>query len=94
MDMLTLTTPWALVLLVLLPATAVTGYARLRRLPARRAPLVLTLRLLVLDLLVTALAGPAWRTTERRVAVMFLVDASGSVGVLAPVVLRPPNRPG
>ncbi len=78
--MLTLTTPWTLVLLVLLPVTAVTGYARLRRLPGRRAPLVLTLRLLILGLLVAALAGPEWRTTERRVAVMFLVDASGSVG--------------
>ena len=78
--MLTFSTPWALALLVLLPATAVAGYARLRRLPGQRAPLALALRLLVLALLVAALAGPAWRTTERRVAVMFLVDASGSMG--------------
>jgi len=78
--MLHFTTPWALVLLVLLPATALAGYTRLRRLPGRRAPLVLVLRMLVLGLLIAALAGPAWRTTERRVAVMFLVDASGSVG--------------
>jgi Ca-activated chloride channel family protein len=78
--MLTFTTPWALLLLVLLPVTALAGYTRLRRLPGRRASLVLALRLLVLGLLVAALAGPAWRTTERRVAVMFLVDASGSMG--------------
>jgi len=78
--MLTFTSPWALLLLILLPVTAAAGYARLRRLPGRRAPLVLALRLLVLGLLVAALAGPAWRTTDRQVAVMFLVDASASVG--------------
>ncbi len=78
--MLTLTSPWALLLLILLPVTAVAGYARLRRLPGRRAPLVLALRMLVLGLLIVALAGPAWRTSDRQVAVMFLVDASASVG--------------
>ena len=33
--MLSFMTPWALVLLLLLPATAAVGYARLQRLPGR-----------------------------------------------------------
>lgn len=78
--MMTLTTPWALLLLALLPLTAVFGYARLRRLPGRRGVLALELRLLLLALLVAALAGPRWRTSGQRVAVVFLVDASASVG--------------
>jgi len=78
--MLIFTAPWALLLLGLLPATALASRARLRRLPGRRGALVLTLRLLVLGLLATALAGPQWRTRTQRVAVMFLVDASASVG--------------
>ena len=42
--MLRLATPWALVLLLLLPATAALGYARLQRLPGRMAytPAVVT----------------------------------------------------
>lgn len=75
-----LTTPWALVLLLLLPVTAVVGYVRLRRLPGQRGPLALCLRLLVLALFVFALTGPQWRITQQRVAVVFLVDASASVG--------------
>src|SRR2546430_15880063 len=78
--MLTLATPWALVLLLLLPVTAALGYARLRRLPGRRGPLALVLRLSVVALLVGALVGPQWRVLERRVSVVFLVDASASVG--------------
>src|SRR5919202_1199149 len=78
--MLSFTTPWALVLLLLLPATAVLGYARLKRLPGRRGPIALAMRLAVVALLVGALAGPQWRLLERRVSVVFVVDASASVG--------------
>ena len=77
--MLRLATPWALVLLLLLPATAALGYARLQRLPGRRGPIALAMRLAVVALLVGALAGPQWRLLERRVSVVFLVDASASV---------------
>jgi secreted protein with Ig-like and vWFA domain len=73
-------TPWALVLLLLLPATAALGYARLQRLPGRRGPIALAMRLAVVALLVGALVGPQWRLLERRVSVVFLVDASASVG--------------
>lgn len=79
--MLTLNTPWALLLLVVVvPATVLLGYARLRRLPGQRGTIAMALRLLILALLATALAGPAWRTMERRVSVVFLLDASASVG--------------
>ena len=78
--MLSFMTPWALVLLLLLPATAALGYARLQRLPGRRGPIALAMRLSVVALLVGALAGPQWRLLERRVSVVFLVDASASVG--------------
>src|SRR5919201_496935 len=78
--MLNFMTPWALVLLLLLPATAALGYARLQRLPGRRGPIALAMRLAVVALLVGALAGPQWRLLERRVSVVFLVDASASVG--------------
>jgi Mg-chelatase subunit ChlD len=67
------------VLLLLLPATAALGYARLQRLPGRRGPIALAMRLAVLTLLVGALAGPQWRLLERRVSVVFLVDASASM---------------
>src|SRR5918912_2241564 len=78
--MLRLATPWAFVLLLLLPATAALGYTRLQRLPGRRGPIALAMRLAVVALLVGALAGPQWRLLERRVSVVFLVDASASVG--------------
>src|SRR2546421_9133032 len=105
--MLTFATPWALVLLLLLPATAALGYARLQRLPGRRGPIALAMRLAVVALLVGALAGPQWRLLERRVSVVFLVDASASVGAAgqrsgmewagpAVAAARPPGpaRPG
>src|SRR5437763_16154737 len=82
--MLSFMTPWALVLLLLLPATAALGYARLQRLPGRRGPIALATRLAVVALLVGALAGPQWRPLERRVSVVFLVDASASVGATGP----------
>src|SRR5579864_2476700 len=78
--MLIFTSPWALALLVLLPITAVFGYARLRRLPGRRGPIALALRMLVLALVVAALAGPEWRTLQARVSVVFVADASASMG--------------
>ena len=79
--MLLLTTPWILpLLLVLLPAAVVLGRERLRRLPGRRGAVALALRVAVLTLLVAALAGPEWRTLDPRVSVVFLVDASASVG--------------
>lgn len=78
--MLTFASPWALLLLLVLPITAVAGYARIQRLPRRRRPAALVLRMAVLGLLVLALAGPQWKLLEQRVAVMFLVDASASVG--------------
>ncbi len=78
--MLTLMTPWALLLLLLLPAAAIVAVPRLRRLPGQRGPIALALRLSILTLLVLALAGPQWRTMVSKVAVVFLVDASHSVG--------------
>src|SRR5438105_6614587 len=78
--MLSFVTPWALVLLLPLPATAALGYTRLQRLPGRRGPIALAMRLSVVALLVGALAGPQWRLLERRVSVVFLADASASVG--------------
>src|SRR5205085_11037529 len=79
-DMLRLATPWALVLLLLLPATAALGYARLQRLPGRRGPIALAMRLAAVALLVGALAGPQWRLLERRGSGVLPVHASARVG--------------
>jgi secreted protein with Ig-like and vWFA domain len=80
--MITFAFPRALLLLLLLPVVVALGLRRVRRLPGWRGPAVLFLRLLVLGLLVAAVADPAWRVGTRRQAlsVVFLVDASDSVG--------------
>jgi len=78
--MLIFATPWALLLLALLPLTAALGRTRLRRLPGRRGVVALAARLLLLGLLVAALCGPEWRAEVGQVSTVFLVDASASVG--------------
>ena len=80
--MIAITAPRVLLLLLLLPIVAVLGRARLRRLPGRRGPLVLSLRLFVLGLLILCIANPLWRIGTWRTgsSVLFLVDSSASVG--------------
>ncbi|HWE64401.1 MAG TPA: VWA domain-containing protein [Chloroflexota bacterium] len=75
-----------LLLLALVPlgwGTIAVGRARLRRLPWLRALITLILRLAIVVLLVTALAGPRATMAAAGVNVVFVVDRSASSGTEA-----------
>lgn len=75
-------TPLALVLLVALPFTIYLGWPR-QRFRRRRDSFSLALRVIILLLLVLALAGTQVVQSADRLAVVFLVDASDSLGQAA-----------
>ncbi|MBN2470602.1 MAG: VWA domain-containing protein [Anaerolineae bacterium] len=79
---MTFTTPFALVLLLLLPAIAYIGWPRLafRR---RRDAASLALRLLIVLLIVLGLAGLHITRAAEQLAVVFLVDVSDSMDAAA-----------
>jgi uncharacterized membrane protein len=76
------TTPLALVLLVALPIVIYLGWPRLRYRRSRDT-ISLILRGLILILLVLALAGAQWVQSANKLAVVFLMDVSDSVGQAA-----------
>ncbi|MBC8098175.1 MAG: VWA domain-containing protein, partial [Armatimonadetes bacterium] len=79
---MTLTTPIALaLLLVVLPVIVYLGYPR-QRFRRTRDSLSLVLRVVIMTLLVLALAGVNVAQSAQKLAVIFLVDASDSVGAL------------
>lgn len=76
---MSLTTPDALLLLlILLPAVAVIGWPRLRY-RRRRDAAALVLRLVLVTLIVLGLAGVRVQRTADKLAVVFLIDVSDSV---------------
>ncbi len=75
-------TPLALVLLLALPFTIYLGWPR-QRFRRRRDSFSLALRVIILLLLVLALAGTQVVQSADRLAVVFLVDASDSMGQTA-----------
>jgi len=77
---LTLLTPWTLVLLLFLPLFPWVSRARRAALGPRRGRLALSLRLLIYALVVLALTGPERTMAGTSVSTVFLVDASASVG--------------
>lgn len=74
-----LTNPWALVLLVLIPAAIYLARNSLANLTRGRAVASVTLRVIILLFVVLAIAGLRIRLASRDVAVIFLVDVSASV---------------
>jgi Mg-chelatase subunit ChlD len=74
-----LTNPWALVLLVLIPAAIYLARKSLANLTRGRAAASITVRVILLLLIVLAVAGLRMRLASRDVAVIFLVDVSASV---------------
>lgn len=76
---MTLTTPLALVLLLVLPAIAYIGWPR-NRFRRVRDSFSLLLRVTIVTLLVLSLAGTQIVQSADRLAVVFLVDVSDSMG--------------
>ncbi|HEX2623081.1 MAG TPA: VWA domain-containing protein, partial [Phototrophicaceae bacterium] len=74
------TTPLALLLLICIPAIIFVGFPR-QRFRRSRDLTSLTLRVAMVTLLVLALAGVQIVRSAERLAVIFLVDTSDSVGV-------------
>ena len=72
-------TPLALVLLLTIPPVIYLGWPRQRFRRARDIT-SLTLRTVILLLLVLSLSGLAWARSADRLAVMYLVDVSDSIG--------------
>lgn len=79
---MTLTTPLALILLLLIVPVAYTGWPRYRYRRARDTA-SLILRSVMITLLVLALAGLQTVQSSNRLAVIFLVDVSDSMGSAA-----------
>jgi uncharacterized membrane protein len=73
------TNPWALVLLALIPLAVYFARHSLANLSRGRGRASLIVRVAILLLAVTALAGVRVRSSSRDVALLFLVDVSASV---------------
>ncbi|MBV8174478.1 MAG: VWA domain-containing protein, partial [Verrucomicrobia bacterium] len=73
------TYPWFLILLFALGLCWLPLRKTMVALNAAQKQIILVLRLFLLATIVFALAGPKWRTTSDRLAVVYVVDASASV---------------
>jgi Mg-chelatase subunit ChlD len=74
-----ITNPWALALLVLIPAALYSARHSLANLSRARARASIIVRVLLLLAVVLALAGLRVRTSSRDLALIFLVDVSASI---------------
>src|SRR5688572_19168469 len=79
---MTLSTPVALVFLLIIPFIAYLGWPR-QRYRRLRDSLSLALRVAIVCLLVLALAGVQIVQSANRLAVVFLVDVSDSMGAVS-----------
>jgi Ca-activated chloride channel homolog len=82
------TYPWFLTLLLGLGLCWLPLRKTMVPLGAAQKQIILLSRLLILATMVVALAGPKWRSTSDRLAVVYLVDASASVSPDAKTAAR------